>query len=248
MDALVTFTMESMSGLPEDRVVNSFAVGGLSDLSTATTTALAAAVADFYNVAPALGTVPLGSYISPTISRSAVHTVDVFDLTGNLGIDPATGKVRPHGSPVRTLTGFDLADPGNNTPLPSEVAMVITLEALGRPAAPVEAPDDDDLDNKPDRQKQRHTGRIYLGPLNDGCVVAVNGAARPSAAFRTNCVQAISDLSSDIIAIGGFGHLGIWSRKDAVIRDLDFVSVDDSFDTQRRRGEGPTLRDRIDVA
>jgi hypothetical protein len=36
----------------------------------------------------------------------------------------------------------------------------------------------------------------------------------------------------------------VWSRKDAQVRPVAAVSIDNAFDIQRRRGEEPTLRTR----
>lgn len=238
-------TLESLTAEEKDNVTNTFAIGGTvseADVDPTMEAALNAAFADFYNAVPTGATAgnALGVFLSTTLSRVAnANRLDLYDTTGLL--DGA-----PHGSPFSS-TLWTLT-PASATAYPSEVACCVTLESSGRADAPVETPDGTDSDSLVDRPQQRHTGRVYIGPLATVAGSVVSSVSRPSAGFL-DCVRlAVKDLNADIIAAtAGAGWLGVWSRKDASIRPVAFVSTDDAWDTQRRRGEGPTGRTRIAV-
>lgn len=238
-------TLESLSAEPKDNVTNTFTIGGTvseEDVTVGMEVALNAAFAGFFNDVPAGATAanPLGTFISGAISRAALaHRLDLYDTTAKL-------DGQPHGSPFSS-TLFTLV-PGAATAYPSEVALCVTMESAGRADAPVEAPDGPDADLRVDRPQQRHTGRIYVGPLATGAGALVGGISRPAAGFTDCARRAVHDLAADILAAtAGAGWLGIWSRKDVMIRPVAFVSTDDAWDTQRRRGESMTARTRIAV-
>lgn len=227
---LATVTIPYTSGLSGDVMQNNFAImaddlwtpGDVGEISTA--------LASFYNVAPVLGSNVLGSYLGGAVSRTAsAGVIDIYDLAGHL-------DGSPHGSPVASDT-FTLAPAdGGAISLPQEAAMCITLRADGWSTALVEQPDADvPPDGTRDRPKQRHSGRIFLGPLNSKA-----GSDRPNVDFRSSCRGAVIDL---VASLDVNGHaLGVWSRKDATMRAAIDVQTDDAWDTQRRRGLQPTAR------
>jgi hypothetical protein len=227
---LATVTMPYTSGLAEDVSINNFAIiadpawtpGDVGQISTA--------LATFYNVAPALGSNVLASYLGGAVSRVAsACTIDVYDITGN-----EDGS--PHGSPVASDTFTLGPSDGAATAHPQEAAMVITLRALGWTTALVEVPDADlPPDGLVDRPKQRHSGRLFLGPLNTKA-----GTDRPNTAFMDSCRGAVIELVADLEANGH--TLSVWSRKDAILRQVTAVQTDNAWDTLRSRTLQPTVR------
>lgn len=242
MGLLTTVTFEnSLTMAPEDRVVNTFAVKTQGDQHTqGKLEALGAAFANFYNAVPTGRPSSVGSFLSSVLSRGANHMVIRFyDITNHLDGSPA-------GSPIQDyITALTAAQAGDS--MPTEVAMCATIESVGRGEAPVESPDGPDADLKVDRPRQRNTGRIYLGPFLRAAAVEQTNYNRPNAAFRQTVRQAFKDLA---VAVGNIPDapavwdLGVWSRKDAIIRAAGFISIDDAWDTQRRRGQAPTIRER----
>ena len=110
----------------------------------------------------------------------------------------------------------------NNTPisLPFEVAACLSLRTSLRTA--------------------RGRGRIYLGPLNAGALVE-DAVAGPilGQTFRDTAVAAAERLRQ------GNGQEITWhvlSQADATPRGVVGGYVDDAFDTQRRRGQKPSVR------
>lgn len=236
--ALATVTFAGVSGIPDDSVVNSFALDNFDsaaspgDLSSMTNN-----LVNFYNAVPPLGAFAVGSYISDAISRVANSAViRYYDITGLL-------NGAPHGSPW-AVANWTLVAAGGANQLPAEVALCITLEAFGRSDAAVEAPDGADSDFLIDRPKQRKTGRIYLGPLSTQASDALGTPCRPTTTFMDDCLKAIKELNTQVFLDTG-SALCVWSRKDANLIDLEAVSVDDAWDIQRRRGASPTGRTRI---
>lgn len=235
-------TLESDSIDNADDVTNTFAIGGSFDPQTMDLTEeaeLNAAFEAFYNTVPVGGTLKISQWLSPVLlSGTNVARLDLYDISAHL--DGSN-----HGSPFSS-TLFDLGASNTVNGLPSEVCVCVTLEGEGRADAPVEVPDSGDSGLQVDRPKQRHTGRLFIGPLNTDVPVAVSGIMRPQTAFLQDLRFAVRDLDAAIRATTlETAHLGVWSRKNATIYELEAVSTDNAFDTQRRRGEAPSVRTRL---
>lgn len=232
MSKLAVVTLPSVTGLAKDNYVNTWAIAEHVDnvTSDAKEASILSALADFY--------VGMGGIFSSAVSRAAnACTLKLYDITGHL-------DGTPHGSPIQ-LGAFGMPAPAAGIDFPSEVAIAVTLEGTHRADSAVE------VGTPPVRPKQRHTGRVYLGPLRD--TISDHGSpCRPAAASMTSIRTAVDTLDNALRAIGTIGllpmySLGVWSRKNATIYPLANVSTDNAFDTQRRRGEASTARTRTVV-
>jgi hypothetical protein len=231
MAFLVTATMESTSGIPADRVVNTFAVAGGDAASATSRDGVLAAFENFYADVPTGATQAAGWWLGKQLSRGAgAGRLRLYDITNDLA-------GTPHGSPIGELP-FTLDTPGDDESYPDEVAICVTIEGLNRLAAPVEGAGDT-------RPRQRRTGRIFFGPLSK--VSAGNTLTRPtvSSGVTTWLGQAFDKLQTDLIALGAGEALGVWSRANATVLTAEAVSVDNAFDTQRRRGLKASSRSRF---
>jgi hypothetical protein len=136
------------------------------------------------------------------------------------------------GSPanVSSLTALPAAlDPN---PLPSEVAICLSYHgSYGS-----------DFEFSPgQRPRQRDRGRIFVGPLIR-TVVDMDGTThrpKPSGSVQTSLQQAAARLQAALVPDITWV---VWSRKNASVKAVTEVSVDDAFDTQRRRGERAIAR------
>lgn len=241
MPVLATLTIESTNGVIADQTVINFAVRttpGFDEEDPINHAQIVSKIEDWVNGNAVGASQPLCRYISQSRSRAADKAqVRLYDLNGHL-------DGSPHGSPF-AVDHFQLGAPeAGIASFPNEVAMVCTLEAVGRTAAPVEVPDGADPGVEVDRPKQRRTGRLFFGPLLANTGVLDGGDLRPN-------TQAMTDLAAHTIAldVALFGivttdvlGLGIWSRVDASMYELASVFVDNAFDTQRRRGAKPFAR------
>lgn len=239
---LMTATIGHQSGLADEAVSNSFSIRTTDDPSGAELIALMDQIAAFYNDTSALQVSSVGTYLSPELERDDLPlVVRAYNITANL-------DGSPHGSPVDEKA-YALDAAGVATALPSEVALCVTIEGFGRSTAPVEVADGIDPGAAPDRPKQRRTGRVFIGPLATNTVAAgLNGESRPSSVFRLDTMIAVRALDTHIIATGVAGaHLAVWSRANADMYVVEAVSVDDAWDTQRRRGVNPTARGRLAI-
>lgn len=227
--AVVTLA-NATTGLPEDSFVNTLTVTHGGD-QPAVPGEISTSINGFYDA--------IGPYLSSCVSRVAgTSTVDLFDIADHL-------DGSPHGSPYFSDSFAPTAATGADS-LPWEVALAITLHGAGRSTALVEVPDDGDIAGPDpgtarDRPKQRRTGRIYVGPFHTS-VLDGTGAGRPWATFLSDLEDAFLDLCNAIKAITGGGELGVWSRANESVYALEAFSVDNAFDTQRRRGIAPSLR------
>ena len=232
-------TLGAASGLTEDNVVNTFAVETPNAASGADHGVIAAAFASLYNATAPGATMELRNYLGPQISRAAnACSVDLYDIDGKLG-------GQPHGSPIFSVP-FTLGAGMNQDALPEECALCVTLRGQGWENALVEIPDDADADTGKERPKQRRTGRFFLGPFISSVNGVTNGRSHPSAAMTANVRAAVLELA-DALVTGAGSYLAVWSKQDSALYRVTHVETDDAWDTQRRRGRAPTVRNRVAV-
>jgi hypothetical protein len=221
---LTVVTLNKKSGLPADAVQNSFAwTTGSVPASPAEMDEIGNRIDNFYNAA-GTAAVSISHYLSSSIDHNNnAHTVDFYDLTGHL-------NGTPHGSPIRSQP-FTLAGLPDNTMMPDEVAICLSYHsAFGT--------DPEELGAT--RPKARDRGRLYIGPLALNTVVgdAVNQEPRVVPA----CAQTIRDAGVALNTSSVLATWCLWSRKDAALKPVTNVFVDNAFDIQRRRGNKATTR------
>ena len=117
---------------------------------------------------------------------------------------------------------WNLAANPTTASLPHEVAVGLSFQGLKIPGQP----------------QSRRRGRIYFGPLTN----TANDDGRPSSATRSTLATAAATLTSNLKAASVPGTLSVWSQVDAAAVTVVDGWVDNSFDTQRRRGVQPTTR------
>ncbi len=119
----------------------------------------------------------------------------------------------------------DYAFPGGGNPGPQEVALCLSYATV----------------DNPDASTPRRRGRIYVGPLGTNAM----GAKRPDSVIR----DYILDFGERLAQVG-FASQTTWhmySKTDNVYTKIESIWCDDAYDTQRRRGLAPTLREVRDV-
>lgn len=225
LNVLATVSLPHRSGLVKDQVVNTFAFQGVSAGVGPTDDAILGNLNRFYGVAPTGTTVAVGALIGQSISRTEPPVLRLYDLDGFL-------SGLPHGSPyaVRNMNLLPAATSGSQ-PLPSEVAIAIGLYNIAGDASPEFG--------SGTRPRARHRGRIYIGPLiqNVSEQDPSEGYARVNDTGLNSLLNAAIKLRDETDT-----EWSIWSRANAALVNVDRVSVDRTFDTQRRRGETPTGR------
>lgn len=223
--AHVTATFEHKSGLIKDRVVNTFTFRTPGDfIDPVDAGNIRAALEDFYNTAHGTAGRSLGSWLSTSLSRTVKPIYRFYDITADLAGTPA-------GSPLFTLNALaNLANNVSGEGLPAEVAYALSFR--GDFGADVEFA-------AGSRPRARDRGRIYFGPLGlDAVVTGGPGVkANPSAGLKDSVLQAGAFLRDEATT-----EWVVWSRAGAKVTPVTVVSIDDAFDTQRRRGEAPTAK------
>ena len=221
--ARVQHTYNHKSGLPEHGIVNTFYFQSPTDTwATDEATDLAQHVIDFYDK-PFL---TMGSNLRTWIAESTMapvrHTVKVYDLED---AEPRAPKV--------TLSTSNTTTNNVVAPMPSEVAVCLSYRgSLISGTSPA-----------------RRRGRIYLGPLSAGVAIQDGtGFNRPDLAFRTDMLFAARGMAAEALADGwswvvrsGGGTTGAGAGIEGFVL-IEYVWVDDAWDTQRRRGANPTSR------
>lgn len=236
--ALATVTLDSLTGFTDDSVMNTFVVdlGATAVADSSGAGGIPGFLASFfYNSENGAGD-SIAKYIGQSIDRSAgASVIRVYDITTHL-------DGSPYGSPVyEDAFQLDAAIVGAGPEMPSEIAAVLTLRGVGAATAQVEVPDSGDAGTEVDRPRQRRTGRVYIGPLNtDATDPGDGGRVRLKTAVRTAMLDAAEDFHDRLVTEGW--NWAVWSRKDAVVRDIVSAEVDNAFDVQRRRGMNPTVR------
>lgn len=214
----VQVSLQDRDVLPRDEYVSSFWLTQVD----------AASVIDFNGVKDALtafytGTVTgvgMHNWLSPCLSLGS-STIKMYDMS-----QPKESP--PIDSVFMTLTPAA----GVGVGLPNEVACCLTLHAIPQPGVP----------------RQSWRGRIYLGPLNTNCLDGDSGStsegvnvqhSRPKATFIQAVRAGGESLHGALLAANA--SWVIYSRTRQTMYPVKDISIDDAWDTQRRRGLRPTI-------
>ena len=226
---LATVVLMPKNGLVEDRVNMDLSFDA-ADATPGTLNGIATSIVSLINT-QATQVQPLSKYLSPVVDRAATQQIKFFVLTGHL-------DGSPHGSPVQTnswtLVGAALSDA-----CPSEVAVAFSFhgdltgvsETAANPTPPPAVI----------RPAARRRGRFFFGPVN--LTILSNDATSLEAIVKA---QFISDAD---IAVTRFmdtrPDFAVWSRRNATLYRVSpngGWSIDNAFDTQRRRGKAASSR------
>lgn len=219
-DFLIRTVMSTTSGLPEDVIVNDFAVR--FDGGTPTSTELEAAmgnVGDFFR-GTNLGSGTVGTYISDDVSRAATHTIQAYQILAG-----------PLGSPALEIDWLGPTTEAGSESMPREVCGVLSfhgdLTGIAEEAGAT-------------RPKSRRRGRIFVGPLGKNAISVSDNppvlAPLFTGALRSHATQLYDDLQANLAT------WSVWSRANSELYPVVAGWTDNAPDIQRRRGQAPTLR------
>jgi len=146
----------------------------------------------------------------------------VVSQTGHILKLYVTGAPAPN-YPYAEIEFAMATDPTGAT-LPQEVACCISYEAKRESGL----------------NQKRRRGRIYIGPLD----VAAGDLGRPTAGLIDLLLDSAETFALAIQAIDtlGVGFWGVYSPTNGSTQAIKTISVDNTYDTQRRRGLGSTNR------
>lgn len=221
---LATVSMEHQNGLPRDRIVNTFAFECDNALLLADAEELRTRLETFYNTAGEGTSTAISAFLGACINRSVQPTVRFYEVTTHLSGSAA-------GSPAWTLPFTSvIGGAGGADSLPAECAVALSFHAsfgLDPEFAPGARP------------RARDRGRVYIGPLTKAAAdTGEFGRTFPSLGVRL----AILGAGKDLRDANDDKRWAVWSRTAARMSPVVSCSVDDAFDTQRRRGERATAK------
>lgn len=226
----VEVVFQHQDGLPKDEVVNQFifATTATPSAGGSAETQINAAIIDFYNTVDTGTSRSIANVMSDEILRTATARMNYTDISAHLDGSPA-------GSPYQVDIWSLAAKTAGTVDLPSEVALVLTYESIFS-GVPEFGPGHT-------RPRARHRGRLYLGPLTAGMAgVGSDFVYRPGATMCTMVGAAAGRLRNLATTSSGLVAWAQWSRKDLRVSSVASGWVDDSWDTQRRRGAAPLNR------
>lgn len=232
--AVVTF--EHASGLARDRVVNTFTFAAETDMAPADIAGITTAIEQFFITVPTDPTAvgPPGTLLSPVLSRTVKPTVRHYNADGHLA------GTSPLGSPVATQQfTANLPAPVSGGPMPSEVAIAMSFHAAFGTDAEFAGTT---------RPRARDRGRIYVGPLVMSALIVGEDGTTHRPFVKPNVRAALLSNAQTFLLTPTAPQLitqQVWSRTAARVRPVVGYSVDDAFDTQRRRGERALLRQAV---
>lgn len=173
-----------------------------------------------FSLLPTGSTHPAAYYIGPVIPSTANNNLlQAYDLTGHL-------DGSPHGSPI-AIGNFTLSGTRSAASLPEGVCSVITLQAAYGT----------DVEFAPGaRPRARDRGRIYFGPIC-GQMVTTDASLRTIiiAAGAQDVLRWLKSIFSFTSPGGPTFQLGVWSRRNQIVKPLVGAYMDDRPDYQRRR-------------
>lgn len=209
----VMFIGQGASGIPEDRIVNTFHFSG-TDTYASMSVAAMQRVADFYlddGVAGPLQQVnTISAYLSPWINREA--EIRVYDL----------GDAKPR---VPVITPITLSTAFSAQGLPEEVALCLSYNG----AAP----------NTKRRRGRIYIGPLVTG-ANLGGGGSALGPTRPAVDFVADLCKAAQTLAAKSTAALSWVIRSSIPSENFV--GITHGYVDNAWDTQRRRGPETTAR------
>lgn len=219
-----TVQFEHLSGLPVDRIINTFTFVTASAWTATDLDNIETALKAFYNTSAPPATSPVAWWMAPCLSRVVPMYFRHYDIDGNLDGSPAGSPVRQGGS--ATVLGVA----GQTSGLPAEVSCALSFHS----------PYGTDVEFGPGtRPRARDRGRVYIGPLGAGVLSsdATTKRSKIDVPVQQSIVYAGQRLMTDASTTWC-----VWSRKNASVSPVNGVWVDDAFDTQRKRGEKATTR------
>lgn len=204
------------TSIPKDVAVNTFHVACVPPLSSGDLVDVCEAVRDFYNVAHG-GAAALSTFLATPITRAANQcSVSIYNLDD------------PEPRPPLVTTNFTLGAAAGTNTLPLEASVCLSYNAT-YPSGEVRA---------------RRRGRIYFGPLNSNAVQSGDSASfpQPSTAVLNALRQSASWLLAEIPSINPLANWCVYSRVNGTSAPIVAGWTDNAWDTQRRRGNAPTVR------
>lgn len=162
----------------------------------------------------------LGNEISETASDCVIKLYEVPSGGGHEGA--------PFAFRTFTMSGLD-----NNT-MPEEVACVLSFRTNYDTAVEFSGST---------RPRARLRNRIYVGPL--GTAARTQDSVTKRVSPSTGIVTDLQVSAIEYLSVAASGHGWDWrvvSKRGLTDETVTFVSVDNAFDTQRRRGPSPTIR------
>lgn len=228
-----TVTLDTLSGINRDESKNiwHFATGGPA--TGPHRGRAAAGLLDFYGA--------ISTHLGPELSRQPnAHRIDVAEV-----FPGSPGEADDTVSPILGFVNFSL--PGSalgGIGFPAEVAIVLSF-AGDLAGVPEEGP------GGLTRPRSRRRGRVFLGPIAGGTAEAdaTSRQVKIAEAARTSILAAYSAAVDTWKAepLGNAVQHVVYSRTEAVGRPVVEASVNDEFDTVRRRNRATLVRNRIGV-
>lgn len=178
--------------------------------------------------------------LSQFYSAAAAPSVASVASRFSVNLNPAAARLKlynlAHLSPRAPIadTPINLGAVGSDS-LPEECAVVLSFQGLKVSGLP----------------QSRRRGRIFLGPLATTSLSSTP-YGRPHSVYRAiirDSAQRLVRRNDDpIVGQASLVQWVVWSKTAQSAVDVNDGWVDDSFDTQRRRGADPTLRDTFAFA
>jgi hypothetical protein len=158
------------------------------------------------------GATSITTYLSPW-NNGAGRTVKIYNLDDAIPRAPIYEETDQNALTAFAGTGY-----------PNEVACCLSFAGVHLSGTP----------------QARRRGRVYIGPLNTTCgSITPVGDSRPNPAFRTRMLDAAYQLDQELFTHGA--RWCVYSPTAGSAVAVSTMSVDDAFDTQRRRGMAATL-------
>lgn len=230
----LTTHIPAITGLPRDDSINSLYFRTPAAASNADLDAMIGVLSAFYTTRPTGHGLAISEFYSPDrdATANAVRT-DVYHI-------PSVRTLGPHGypaygTPIHALHWSWAPNASHHQPMPDQVAVAMSYRASTVGVVNV----------------RKYRGRIFLGPFS-GDVLEESAGSVAAQTVKADFIACVNLSAQEVLqtameSLSASPRWVQWSPTDWAARDVVEVSVDDRFDTQRRRLERASSRSKLPI-
>jgi hypothetical protein len=229
----ITTALHCKTGMPKDDLVNGFTFTGPGDFASVSAAAKAA-VKSFWQDGS-----HLCDLLGAPVSRAKKITFKTYALSSTSGAAPDIRVPPGFGHPVdQSDEFFHTAGELTGESLPLQIALCLSYRSDYGTSV--------EHSGAGPRTAERKRGRIFIGPFSETGATNATDPATNASVPHAALIHTLGVAGQFLMNAGPAAIFGVWSRKDNLVRPVVQMSIDNRWDTQRRREQPSTFREAFD--